>query len=75
VNLTGGWGAGFVSLIVLLFAFSSIVVNYLYAENNLIFLKLDSRRIGLLLAVMLMVIAGSCSACRWSGSWRISLWR
>jgi Na+/alanine symporter len=40
VNLTGGWGAGFVSLIVMLFAFSSIVVNYLYAENNLIFLKL-----------------------------------
>jgi AGCS family alanine or glycine:cation symporter len=28
---------------VLLFAFSSIVVNYVYAENNLIFLKLDSR--------------------------------
>jgi AGCS family alanine or glycine:cation symporter len=36
-------GSGFVSLIVLLFAFSSIVVNYVYAENNLIFLKLDSR--------------------------------
>lgn len=42
VNLTGGWGAGFVSLILLLFAFSSMVVNYLYAENNLIFLKLNS---------------------------------
>ncbi|WP_256937806.1 alanine:cation symporter family protein, partial [Enterobacter chuandaensis] len=35
VNLTGGWGSGFVSLILMLFAFSSIVVNYLYAENNL----------------------------------------
>ena len=61
VNLTGGWGAGFVSLVLVLFAFSSIVVNYLYAENNLIFLKLDSRAaIGTLrLAVILMIIAGS----------------
>ena len=61
VTLTGGWGAGFVSLILILFAFSSIVVNYLYAENNLIFLKLDSRAaIGTLrLAVILMIIAGS----------------
>lgn len=60
-NLTGGWGAGFVSLILLLFAFSSIVVNYLYAENNLIFLKFDSRAaIGTLrLGVILMVVAGS----------------
>ena len=61
VNLTGGWGAGFVSLVLVLFAFSSIVVDYLYAENNLIFLKLDSRAaIGTLrLGVILMVIAGS----------------
>ena len=61
VNLTGGWGAGFVSLILLLFAFSSIVVNYLYAENNLIFLKMDSRRMITLLrlGVILMVLAGS----------------
>nr|WP_279116979.1 sodium:alanine symporter family protein [Enterobacter soli] len=61
VNLSGSWGAGFVSIIVTLFAFSSIVVNYLYAENNLIFLRRDSRgtlwllRIG----VVLMVMAGS----------------
>ncbi|EPL0395707.1 alanine/glycine:cation symporter family protein [Enterobacter ludwigii] len=61
VNLTGGWGAGFVSLILLLFAFSSIVVNYLYAENNLIFLRVDSRRMITLLrlGVILMVLAGS----------------
>lgn len=61
VTLTGSRGAGFVSLILILFAFSSIVVNYLYAENNLIFLKLDSRAaIGTLrLGVILMVVAGS----------------
>lgn len=44
VNLGGSWGAGFVSLVVLLFSFSSIVANYIYAENNLIFLRLDSRK-------------------------------
>ncbi|QLR41764.1 sodium:alanine symporter family protein [Enterobacter sp. RHBSTW-00994] len=61
VNLAGGWGAGFVSLIVILFAFSSIVANYIYAENNLIFLRLDSRRTQwvLRLGVILMVMAGS----------------
>ena len=61
VNLAGGWGAGFVSLIVMLFAFSSIVVNYVYAENNLIFLKFDSRNTLRLLrlGVILMVMAGS----------------
>jgi len=61
VNLAGSWGAGFVSLIVMLFAFSSIVVNYVYAENNLIFLKFDSRNTLRLLrlGVILMVMAGS----------------
>lgn len=61
VNLTGSWGAGYVALILILFAFSSIVVNYLYAENNLIFLKLDSRAAisALRLGVILMIIAGS----------------
>ncbi len=35
-------GSGFHrALIVLLFAFSSIVANYVYAENNLVFLRLD----------------------------------
>jgi AGCS family alanine or glycine:cation symporter len=42
--LVGGWGADFIALIVLLFAFSSIVANYVYAENNLIFLHLDKPR-------------------------------
>ncbi|HIE5388908.1 TPA: alanine/glycine:cation symporter family protein [Enterobacter cancerogenus] len=60
-NLVGGWGAGFVSLIVGLFAFSSIAVNYIYAENNLIFLKIDSRytRSALRASVIAMVMIGS----------------
>lgn len=43
-TLVGEWGAAFVAVIVILFAFSSIVVNYIYAENNLYFLKLDNKR-------------------------------
>ena len=42
--LVGDWGAAFVAVIVILFAFSSIVVNYIYAENNLYFLNLDNKR-------------------------------
>ncbi|MBJ9164676.1 sodium:alanine symporter family protein [Citrobacter farmeri] len=42
--LIGDWGAAFVAVIVILFAFSSIVVNYIYAENNLYFLNLDNKR-------------------------------
>ena len=51
VTLTGEWGAGFVAFIVILFAFSSIVANYIYAENNLVFLKLDNMRIIWLLRI------------------------
>ena len=51
VTLTGEWGAGFVAFIVILFAFSSIVANYIYAENNLVFLKLDNMRVIWLLRI------------------------
>ncbi|WP_434660208.1 alanine/glycine:cation symporter family protein [Klebsiella sp. MISC125] len=60
-NLVGGWGSSFVAFIVLLFAFSSIVANYIYAENNLIFLRLDStRNIWVLrLLTLSMVVTGA----------------
>lgn len=60
-NLVGGWGVGFVSLIVGLFAFSSIAVNYVYAENNLIFLQINSwySRSLLRVSVVAMVMVGS----------------
>ncbi|OAT29614.1 putative alanine/glycine transport protein [Buttiauxella brennerae ATCC 51605] len=41
-SVVGGWGTGFIALIVLLFAFTSIVANYAYAENNLLFLQQKS---------------------------------
>ena len=61
VTLTGEWGAGFVAFIVILFAFSSIVANYIYAENNLVFLKLDNIRVIWLLriATVSTVIGGT----------------
>lgn len=61
VSLTGNWGAGFVAFVILLFALTSIVVNYLYAENNLVFLRLHNKRnVWLLRATTLtMVMAGS----------------
>ncbi len=61
VSLTGSWAAGFVAVITVLFAFSTIVVNYIYAENNLIFLRLHSKRnLWLMRAgTLLMVMIGS----------------
>ena len=60
-TFAGAWGTGFVAGIVLLFAFSSIVVNYIYAENNLIYLKLNSPRNVWILRIvtLLMVMMGT----------------
>lgn len=60
VALTGSWGASFVAVIIM-FAFNSIIANYVYAENNLIFLRMNSRRnIWLLrIGILLMVLIGS----------------
>lgn len=38
----GFWGAEFVTFVVILFAFSFIVANYIYAENNFFFLRLNN---------------------------------
>ncbi|MFP2515943.1 alanine/glycine:cation symporter family protein [Buttiauxella agrestis] len=41
-SMAGSWGTGFIAFIVMLFAFTSIVANYAYAENNLFFLQQKS---------------------------------
>lgn len=41
-DLLGHWASGFIAFIVFLFAFTSMVANYAYAENNLLFLKKNS---------------------------------
>ena len=59
--LVGEWGASFVAVVMMLFAFTSIVANYIYAENNLIFLRWDKPwAIWLLrIATLSMVVLGS----------------
>jgi AGCS family alanine or glycine:cation symporter len=61
MNFAGGWGAEFVAAIVMLFAFSSIVANYIYAENNLIYLRMNTRRNVWVLRVitLLMIMLGT----------------
>ena len=38
----GDWGSDFITIAILLFAFTSIVANFVYADNNLKYLKLDN---------------------------------
>ena len=59
--LVGEWGASFVAIVMILFAFTSVVANYIYAENNLIFLRWDKPwAIWLLrIATLSMVVLGS----------------
>ncbi|MCL5501311.1 sodium:alanine symporter family protein [Escherichia coli] len=61
VTLTGSWGASFVAVIIIMFAFNSIITNYVYAENNLIFLRMNSKRnIWLLrVGILVMVLIGA----------------
>ncbi|WP_298718309.1 sodium:alanine symporter family protein [uncultured Oceanisphaera sp.] len=57
----GDWGNTFIAIAILFFAFTSIVANYAYAENNLIFLE-HSHKGGLLifrLFVLGMVMFGA----------------
>ncbi len=41
-GMLGSWASGFIAFIIFLFAFTSIVANYAYAENNLLFLQQKS---------------------------------
>ena len=59
----GSWGAVFVAIAILFFAFTSIVANYSYAETNLLFLEHNHEH-GMLifrLIVLAMVMFGSVS--------------
>ena len=57
----GGWGKYFLAIVVLFFAFTSIVANYFYAENCLVFIE-HNHPAGLLifrLIVLAMVMFGA----------------
>ncbi len=57
----GAWGSDFISIAILLFAFTSIVANYAYADNNLKYLKMDNMqgRWFLRIGFLLMLVFGS----------------
>ncbi|MBO9491444.1 alanine:cation symporter family protein [Endozoicomonas sp. G2_1] len=61
VQQVGAWGSDFVTFAIMLFAFTSIVANYAYADNNLKYLGLDHKWGHLLLKVgfLAMLIFGS----------------
>ncbi|MFC3033320.1 alanine/glycine:cation symporter family protein [Pseudoalteromonas fenneropenaei] len=63
VSHVGEWGATFVAIAILFFAFTSIVANYSYAETNLLFLEHNHEKGMLLfrLTVLAMVMWGSLS--------------
>lgn len=56
----GDWASSLIALLVLLFAFSSIIGNYYYGESNIEFIKSSKTRLTLYrLAVVAMVLLGS----------------
>lgn len=60
----GGWGKSFVAIAIFFFAFTSIIGNYVYAENSMIFLGLGKRAgiATLRLAGLAMVVWGACES-------------
>jgi AGCS family alanine or glycine:cation symporter len=42
VHQVGAWGSDFITIAILLFGFTSIVANFVYADNNLKYLKIDN---------------------------------
>ena len=57
----GAWGSDFITIAILLFAFTSIVANYAYADNNLKYLNMDNLagRWFLRTGFLLMLVFGS----------------
>lgn len=57
----GSWGSDFITIAILLFAFTSIVANFAYADNNLKYLNMDNLlgRWFLRIGFLLMLVFGS----------------
>lgn len=60
-TLIGPWGGKIIAIMTLFFAFTSIIANYAYAENNLIFLHQSSPLKKQLLRILMMgmILLGS----------------
>jgi AGCS family alanine or glycine:cation symporter len=64
---SGLWGAPVVTLVVFLFAFTAMLANYAYAENNLLFLT-RQRPAGLVL-LRALVLLGAAAGILWDAGW------
>ncbi|MEV7972305.1 alanine/glycine:cation symporter family protein [Cellulomonas sp. NPDC089187] len=63
VHELGGWTSALMTVIVFVFAFSSVLGNYAYAEVNLVFLRVRGRGLTLVRAGVLIAVAlGSLAA-------------
>lgn len=60
-SFSSSWGPQFVAGMVLLFAYSSMIVNYIYAESNLVYLRRYTPRHIMLLRIgaLVMIMAGT----------------
>ncbi|MDB1124834.1 alanine/glycine:cation symporter family protein [Vibrio algarum] len=60
----GEWGSSFVAIAIFLFAFTSIIANYSYAETNLVFLEHNHKTSSIILRIMVlcMVMYGAVDA-------------
>ncbi|AIL32924.1 alanine/glycine:cation symporter family protein [Basilea psittacipulmonis] len=63
VNQVGSWGADFLAIILFLFAFSTIVGNYAYAESNIRFIRNNALLVFLFrISVLVTIYIGSVIA-------------
>ncbi|MEL4016361.1 alanine/glycine:cation symporter family protein [Dryocola clanedunensis] len=62
-SMVGSWATAFIAFIIFLFGFTSIVANYAYAENNLLFLQKNSAvsQISFRCLALIMVLFGTLS--------------
>ncbi|MDB2385794.1 alanine:cation symporter family protein [Shewanella sp.] len=62
-NELGSWSAYFIAFAIILFCFSSIIANYSYAENNILFLTKNKNILYVFRALVLaMVMTGSVAS-------------
>ncbi|MCL1056968.1 alanine:cation symporter family protein [Shewanella gelidimarina] len=62
-NELGGWSAYFIAFAIILFCFSSIIANYSYAENNIMFLTKSKKVLYVFrVLVLAMVMTGSVAS-------------
>ncbi|CZF80091.1 Amino-acid carrier protein AlsT [Grimontia celer] len=60
VEEVGAWGAGFIAIAILLFAFTSLIANYSYGESNIEYIFKSKKAINVYrVAVLAMVVIGA----------------